>query len=145
MYTTVMITPATQELIDTFSMMDNWEERYEVLIDMGKNLPKMPDVLKTDGSIVKGCVSNVWMIGSIKDGKLSFLADSDAHIVRGLIALLNTVYIGSTPDEVLKTDIKDIFSKIGFSDHISPSRRNGFFAMVGRIKSIAEGAMVNQE
>ena len=124
-----------QEIIEDFALFDDWEDRYRYLIDIGRTLPAMDESLKTDENFVRGCTSRVWMVPEIKDGKLYFLADSDAHIVRGLIALLYRLYNGRALAEISAIDVKAMFEKIGLAQNLSPNRRNGFFAMVERIKS----------
>lgn len=129
-----------EELIENFSLFDDWEERYRYLIDMGQGLPPMNDNLKTDETFVKGCTSQVWLVTTIvsddENGKrrLTFIADSDAMIVRGLIAILMVAYNNKTKDEIQALDIEKIFDDLGLSSHLSPNRRNGFFSMVERIK-----------
>jgi len=125
------------ELKENFALFDDWEERYRYLIDLGRTLPPMEEGLKTEANIVKGCTSRVWMDAQIKDGVLTFTADSDAHIVRGLIALLFAAYNNKTLEEIRQTDIEAAFNEIGLSQNLSPNRRNGFFAMVQKIKSYA--------
>lgn len=126
-----------QELVDNFALFDNWEERYRYLIDLGRSLPVMEESLKTDNHLVKGCTSRVWMVSEVKDGVLSFVADSDAHIVRGLIAILYQVYNEKRLSEIAATDIEGAFKKMGLDQNLSPNRRNGFFAMVERIKFLS--------
>lgn len=127
-----------QELADNFTLFDDWEERYKYLIDLGKQLPDMPDSLKTDETMVNGCTSQVWMICETdNDGRHHFTADSDAHIVRGLIAILLSAYQGKTSGEIQSIDIEKTFQEIGLDQHLSPNRRNGFFAMVERIKTLS--------
>lgn len=123
------------ELVDNFSLFDDWEERYRYLIDLGKTLPAMHESLRTDSNLVRGCTSKVWMESSFQDGVFHFQADSDAHIVRGLIAILSILYQGRTADEIAAIDIRDVFSKLGLEQNLSPSRRNGFFSMVERIRA----------
>lgn len=125
-----------KELVDNFSLMDDWEDRYKYLIDLGATLPDMPEALKTDASKVRGCMSQVWMVlGWDGDRCLTLLADSDAQIVRGLIVVLRTVFVGKTADEIAKTDVEAEFAKLGLDQHLSPNRRNGFFSMVERVKA----------
>lgn len=123
------------ELKENFELFDNWEDRYRYLIDLGRKLPKLDDALKTEEFIVKGCTSQVWMVPEIRGGHFYFKADSDAHIVRGLIGVLDFVYQGIAVDEIAKIDIRAAFDEIGLSQHLSPNRRNGFFAMVERIRA----------
>jgi len=133
-----------EELIDEFDALEDWEERCDYLIDLGFDLPKMPDTDKIEQNRVHGCQSNVWMVARVNRQSdppvIDFLADSDAMIVRGLIAVLLTVYSGRTPDEILATDIKQVFSRIGLDRQLSPARRNGLFGMVMRIQTIAREA-----
>jgi cysteine desulfuration protein SufE len=124
-----------EEIVDNFGVFDDWEDRYRYLIDLGGQLAPMPEALKTDHARVKGCMSQVWMVlGWDGEGRLTFLADSDAQIVRGLIAILCSVFQGKTAEEIKSIDIGDIFKRLGLDQHLSPNRRNGFFAMVERIK-----------
>jgi cysteine desulfuration protein SufE len=128
-----------QDLQENFALFDDWEDRYRYLIDLGKELPAMDDALKTDETIVKGCTSRVWMISETSDdGKIHFTADSDAHIVRGLIALVLTAYQDKTPEEIGEIDIEQTFKEIGLDQHLSPNRRNGFFAMVERVRALSK-------
>ncbi|HRE91731.1 MAG TPA: SufE family protein [Myxococcota bacterium] len=133
------------ELRDHFSVLDDQDERYRYLIDLGKRLRPMPPELKTAGTKVDGCLSQVWLHASATGSgdalRLELLADSDAVIVRGLIAILLIAYDGRHPAEVLKTDTRDLFDELGFSTPLSMNRRNGFFAMVQRIQSEARGAL----
>lgn len=131
-----------EDLLDSLEFLDSWEERYRFIIELGKALPPMDDALKTDATRVEGCMSQVWMLGRPvgAPATIELLADSDAFIVKGLIAVLMTVYAGRTPAEILATDIDDLFERLGFGGQISVNRRNGFYAMVERIKAIARAA-----
>lgn len=131
----------TAELIENFSFLEDWEQRYSYLIELGKELPPMSDADKNDDTKVEGCMSQVWLKTSFEDGKLSFVADSDAFIVRGLIAVLRVVLSGKTPREILDADVEDVFAKLGMDSRLSPTRRNGFFAMVERVKFEASKAV----
>lgn len=122
------------ELIENFALFDDWEERYRYLIDLGRALPTMDEADKTDETLVRGCTSRVWIKEDIKEGILHFTADSDAHIVRGLIAVLDQTYQGIPLEEIAEIDIETAFSQIGLDQNLSPNRRNGFFSMVERIK-----------
>ena len=129
-----------QELVEGFALFDDWEERYAYLIDLGKTLPGMDEALKTDERIVRGCTSRVWLdtTSSVNTGGKTvyhFTADSDAMIVRGLIAILMAAFNDCTGEEIAQIDIEGAFNEMGLSTHLSPNRRNGFFAMVGRIKA----------
>lgn len=134
------------ELIENFELFGNWEDRYSYLIDLGRKLPELPEELKTDENKVQGCMSQVWLIANktpTDPPLLEFRADSDAAIVRGLIAIVLVVYSGRTPHEIVGADITEVFSQLGLDKHLSPNRRNGFFAMVERIKSIAKNHLEN--
>jgi len=126
-----------QELEESFSLFDSWEDRYRYLIDLGAELPPMDPVLKTPETLVKGCTSQVWLIAQTKNGSFHFTADSDAQIVRGLIYLLLAAYQDRTAAEINSVDITAAFDRMGLHQHLSPNRRNGFFAMVERIKTLA--------
>lgn len=130
-------TPGLEELSENFALFGDWEERYRYLIDLGRSLPKMDERLKTDENLVRGCTSRVWMVADIRAGRFHFTADSDAHIVRGLIALLRAAYEGRRISEIPGIDIEEKFKKIGLDQHLSPNRRSGFFAMVERIQKEA--------
>lgn len=131
----------TDELIENFSFLEDWEQRYSYLIELGKELPSMDEADKNADTKVEGCMSQVWLKTSVDGGVLTFIADSDAHIVRGLIAVLGVILSGKTPSVILETDVDAIFKKLGLDSHLSPTRRNGFFSMVGRIKADAAKAV----
>jgi cysteine desulfuration protein SufE len=126
-----------QELAENFAFFDDWEGRYRYLIDLGRTLPPMEESLKTDEVLVQGCTSRVWMIANVKDGIFHFTADSDAHIVRGLIALLMAAFQDKPAKEIPGIDIETTFKNMGLDEHLSPNRRSGFYAMVQRIKELA--------
>lgn len=130
-------------IVETFDLLDDWEDRYRYLIDLGRDLPPFPETERRDERLVPGCMSRVWMVARPSSGappQLEFLADSDAHLVKGLIAVLLAAYSGKTPDEVAALDIHALFSKLGLSEHLSTNRRNGFFSMVERIQREAAAA-----
>lgn len=130
-------------IIQNFEILGNWEERYRYVIDLGRKLPGLEEQFKTEDNRVKGCVSNVWLITRVGEGSppvLEFVADSDAHIVRGLVAILLAAYSGKTPEEILAVDIRNIFRQLDLEKHLSPSRSNGFFSMVERIQTLAKAA-----
>ena len=131
------INTGLNEMTENFALFDDWEERYRYLIDLGRDLPQMEEALKTDETLVRGCTSRVWMYAETKDGKFHFIADSDAHIVRGLIALLMAAYQGRAVEDIPGIDIEAAFQEIGLDQHLSPNRRSGFFAMVERIKVLS--------
>ncbi|OLF72313.1 cysteine desufuration protein SufE [Maricaulis sp. W15] len=126
------------DLVDEFDLLDDWEQRYRYLIDMGKALPDMPGDERTEGNRVKGCVSQVWLVTETAGNTLTFRADSDAHIVRGLAALMVRLYSGRTGEEILSVDARDVLAKIGLAEHLSPQRSNGLASMIGRIRGEAE-------
>ena len=133
-----MSAQALNEMVENFALFDDWEERYRYLIDIGRALPHMDESLKTDAHLVRGCTSRVWMVSNVEDDALHFQADSDAHIVRGLIALLMAAYQGQKLAYIPAIDIEQKFKDIGLDQHLSPNRRSGFFAMVERIQSMAK-------
>lgn len=125
------------ELREHFELLDGWEDRYRYLIDLGKGLAPMDAALKNDVTKVEGCMSQVWLVSRFEDGHIHLVADSDAAIVRGLIAVLLIAYDGKTPAEIAALDIAPVFDTLGLATHVSMNRRNGFFAMVERIKKEA--------
>lgn len=129
------------EILEEFAGLESWEDRCEYLIDLGFNLPEFPDEQKTEENRVQGCQSNVWMVLAQRPGDhpptIEVAADSDAMIVRGLIAVLLALYSGKTAAEILSTDAREVFSKIGLDRHLSPVRRNGLSGMVRRIREFA--------
>jgi cysteine desulfuration protein SufE len=128
------------DLVENFEFLDNWEERYRLLIDLGRQLPELPPEAQVEDNRVEGCTSNVWLIHEVEPGnppRLVFRADSDAFIVKGLIAIILMAYSGRTPEEIQATDIAGLFEKLGLEQQLTPNRRNGFFAMVERIREIA--------
>ena len=132
-----MTLESIKEVVENFSLFDDWEDRYRYLIDIGRELPHMDDTLKTDASLVNGCTSRVWLVPHVKDSVLTFQADSDAHIVRGLVALLFAAYQGRKLSEISSIDIEKMFKEIGLDQHLSANRRSGFFSMVEKIQSFA--------
>ncbi len=126
-----------EELIDNFELLGSWEERYQYLIELGKELPPLSEEECNEANRVRGCMSQVWLVADDDPEKLVFRGDSDAHIVRGLIALLRMLMSGRSPSEVQAMDIGDIFSRLGLENQITANRRNGFYAMVERIRALA--------
>jgi cysteine desulfuration protein SufE len=133
-----------EELVDNFGFLDDWEDRYRYLIELGRALPPLSDEERTPETKVRGCASQVWLVsqatGHGQDAILDFRGDSDAHIVRGLIAVLFALYSGRKAHEILATDEKAVFVKLGLNDHLTPQRSNGLASMVARIKSDATSA-----
>lgn len=127
------------EIISEFSMFDDWLDKYEYIIDLGKSLDSFPESSKTDEKLIKGCQSRVWLDWKTEDGKLYFQADSDAIITRGIISLLIRIYSGRTPGEILSSDFS-VVEKIGLKQNLSPTRANGLLSMIDTIRSAAEAA-----
>src|SRR5262245_21618633 len=134
----------TIETIRTdFALLDDWEDRYRYLIELGRELPPLPETLRTNANKVRGCASQVWLASAARPNGASsapvfeFQGDSDAHIVRGLIAILFALFQGKTAEDILRTDAQAVFAELGLKAHLTPQRSNGFFSMVERIRSDA--------
>ena len=125
------------EVVDEFSMFDEWLDKYEYIIDLGKSLTNYPDSAKTDDKLIKGCQSRVWLDSRVEDGRVVFNADSDAIITKGIISLLIKIYSGRTPEEILESDFS-VVEKIGLRENLSPTRANGLVSMIDKIREIAE-------
>lgn len=125
-----------EEIIDEFSMFDDWMQRYEYMIELGKSLPLIDPAYKTDNYIIKGCQSKVWVHAAMEDGKLNFTADSDAIITKGIIAILIRAFSGQQPQHILDADT-DFIDEIGLKEHLSPTRANGLVSMIKQIKLYA--------
>lgn len=125
------------EIIETFSMYDEWLDKYEYLIDLGKNLEEYPEEEKTEDKLIKGCQSRVWLDSRVEDGRIWFKADSDAIITKGIISLLIGVYSGRTPAEIAGDDFSFI-EKIGLKENLSPTRANGLVSMIDTIRKTAK-------
>lgn len=132
------------EIVDNFELLEDWEDRYRYLIELGRELEPLPEAAHNDANKVRGCASQVWLETTIErngdEPRIKLKGDSDAHIVRGLITLVFAVYSGRTSREIVETDIQPLFEKLGFSAHLTPQRSNGVRAMVERIKSDARAA-----
>ena len=126
-----------EELAETFDLLGDWEERYRYLIDLGRKLPPMPEAEHVEANKVRGCLSQVWMTGRVEAGVLRLAGDSDAHLVKGLIALLFALTNDRPAKEVAATDLGAAFTRLGLEQHITMNRRNGFYSMVERIKQLA--------
>jgi len=136
------IDDALAELQDEFELLGDWEERYRYVIELGKDLAPLADAERTDAYKVRGCASQVWLVTEPQaDGTLAFRGDSDAHIVRGLIAIVLRLYSGRAPAEILAFDAKAAFDKLGLSGALSTQRSNGLASMVARIRRDAETAL----
>lgn len=126
-----------EQLAESFALFSDWEERYRYLIDLGGRLAPMDPALKVEEHLVRGCTSKVWLVASIQNGVFHFIADSDAQIVRGLIYLLFVAYQNKSAEFVRTYDVESAFERLGLHQHLSPNRRNGFFAMVEKIRKLA--------
>lgn len=132
--------PTVDELFETFEDLEEWDERYDFIIDLGRELPELPKELQTEDNIVKGCMSTVWVVteteGEGESEELKIQADSDSIIVKGLIVLLLAFYNGMSSKEVAEADVESYLGKLGLNQHLSPQRRNGLFSMVKRLRTI---------
>ncbi len=131
-------TTTTDDIIETLSFFDSWEDRYKYIIELGKELPHLAEEYKVDGNIIRGCQSQVWLVSKIKGDTLFFMADSDAFIVKGLLAVVLAAYNGKTSDAILAFDVEAYFETLNLLQHLSLSRGNGLRAMVQRIKLMAD-------
>ena len=125
-----------QEIIEEFSMFDDWEERYQYMIELGKTLPLINPTYKTDDNLIKGCQSKVWVHAELKDDKIEFTADSDAIITKGIIAILIRVFSNQHPKDIIDADV-DFIDQIGLKEHLSPTRANGLVSMIKQLKLYA--------
>lgn len=140
------MTTTLDDILETFEFLDDWEDRYKYLIDLGKELPGLSDAEHSEEYKVRGCVSQVWLITSIAanaDGVpvLTFRGDSDALIVQGLVAIVTAIFSGKTAADILDIDVEAIFKTLGLQEHLTPQRSNGLRSMVGRIRTDAEAAL----
>ena len=133
------------EIRDNFALLEEWDDRYRYVIELGRMLDPLPEAEHSPGNKVQGCVSQVWLSKNVDRSKgeprLNYRGDSDAHIVRGLIAILLTLYSGHTPKQILTTDAIKVFDEFGFREHLTPQRSNGLRAMVERIRTDAREAL----
>jgi cysteine desulfuration protein SufE len=134
------------EIIENFALLDDWDDRYRYVIELGRGLAALPESERTETNKVQGCASQVWLASRIRpDGAggpvISFVGDSDAHIVRGLIAILFTLYSGKPAREILSTDAIAVFERLGLREHLTPQRSNGFRSMVERMRADARAAL----
>ncbi len=140
-----MATDRFEEIADDFAFLDDWEERYRYVIELGKAMPALPEVLRSPATKVEGCASQVWIVprldGAGRAARFDFEGESDAMIVRGLIAVLHALYAGLTPEEVLAVEAPAELGRLGLEQHLSSQRSNGLRAMVGRIRAIAQTAL----
>lgn len=124
------------EIVDEFSLFDNWDDKYEYIIDLGKRLPPLDDQYKKDENKVRGCQSTVWLVADYKDGRVIYKAESDAIIVKGLISMLIRVLSGQSPDDIINAKL-DFIRQIGMMTHLAQTRSNGLLAMVKQMKNYA--------
>jgi cysteine desulfuration protein SufE len=125
-----------EEIVDEFSMFDDWVERYEYIIELGKNLPLIKEEFKTENNLIKGCQSKVWLQGEKKEDKIVFTADSDAILTKGIIAILIRTFSNQKASDILEADMSFI-DEIGLKEHLSPTRANGLVSMIKNIKMYA--------
>lgn len=130
------ITEIKNDIIEEFAMFEDWEERYQYMIDLGKTLPLIDEQFKTDDNIIKGCQSKVWVHADMKVDKIAFTADSDAIITKGIIAILIRVFSNQHPKDIIEADT-DFIDKIGLKEHLSPTRANGLVSMIKQLKMYA--------
>ena len=135
-----MATAAFEDLAETFAFLDDWEDRYRHVIDLGKAFAPLDDSFKVPALKVQGCASQVWLRPMVADGRFDFQGDSDAMIVRGLIAVLHALYAGLPLDDVAKVDAKAELARLGLNEHLSSQRSNGLRAMVDRIRETTDRA-----
>jgi cysteine desulfuration protein SufE len=142
--------PEIEEIVDNFSVLDDWDDRYRYLIELGRELPPLTPAAHNDANKVQGCASQVWLDTDVRpDGAggptLTFSGDSDAHIVRGLIAVLFAIFSGRHAKDILATDAIALFERMGLREHLTPQRSNGFRSMVERIRSDARVSLTAAE
>ncbi|MEM7456798.1 MAG: SufE family protein [Planctomycetota bacterium] len=135
--------PAMDDLVEEFEELEDWDERYDLLIDLGRELPEFPADLQTAENVVKGCMSTVWLVTTTSQDTetnqqhIHIQADSDSIIVKGLIVVLLSFFDGHTAEDIIRHDAEEYFGKLGLNQHLSPQRRNGLFSMVKRLKELA--------
>lgn len=135
------------QILDDFEVLDSWDDRYRYVIELGRTLPEFPEEARTDRNKVQGCASQVWLVSGTLPPKngggpvVEFKGDSDAHIVKGLIAILFALYSGQPAKKILDTDAIAVFNRLGLGEHLTPQRSNGFRSMVERIRADAGAAM----
>ena len=125
------------DVLETFEFLDDWEDKYKYIIDLGRGLPAFDEKYMTEENRVHGCTSRVWLVHELAEGRVIFRGESDAHIVRGLVALILMIFSDKSPAEVLQIEARDTLDKLGLEKHLSPMRTNGHFSTVAKIKTIA--------
>ncbi|GHD31263.1 SufE family protein [Parahalioglobus pacificus] len=131
---------SSEDIVETLGFFDAWEDRYKYIIDLGKELPAMDDALHTEERLVRGCQSQVWIDTALENDRLQISVDSDAFIVKGLLAVVLAAYNNKTPAQVLAFNVDEYFEQLQLLNHLSPTRGNGLRAMVARIRQIAEAS-----
>ena len=126
------------DIIENFELIDAWEDKYRYIIELGETLPLLEEKFKTEDWKVKGCMSQVWLVPEIIDGKISFKGDSDAMIVKGIMAIVFSIFANKSAKEITGIEVGNIFVKLGLMEHLSPNRRSGLLSMVDKIKFYAE-------
>jgi cysteine desulfuration protein SufE len=131
--------PTTKELLEDFDDIQEWDERYDYLIDLGRELPELPEMLQSKENVVDGCMSTVWLVTDIDEAssKVAIQADSDSIIVKGLIVVMLSFFSGMTAEQIMTSDVSEYLGKLGLNQHLSPQRRNGLFSMIKRLKTLA--------
>jgi cysteine desulfuration protein SufE len=132
--------PRFDDIVADFAFLDDWDDRYKYLIDLGRALPPYPDEKRDDAHKVRGCASQVWLDAAVDAGRIAFTGDSDAHIVKGLAAVLLALYSGKTAAEILATDAGAALAPLDLSAHLTPQRSNGLASMAARMRAIAQAA-----
>lgn len=140
------MTSTLDDIVESFEFLDDWEDRYKYVIDLGRELPELPEGEKNEANKVRGCVSQVWLVTEIshrEDGQpvIAYRGDSDALIVQGLVAIVLALFSGKSAQEILDTDVDGLFAKLGLQEHLTPQRSNGLKSMVARIRADAEAAL----
>lgn len=140
--------PNLEEILDNMEFLENWEDKYKYIIELGQSINNFDDALKNNSTKVNGCLSQVWLYSKINQNKngekvLNFVGDSDAFIVKGLIAILIAIYSEKKPSEILDIKHEDIFTKFGLQNHLSPQRSNGLLSMIQRIKDDAHASIIS--
>ena len=140
---------AIDEIVDNFSLLDEWDDRYRYVIELGRSLGALPERERTEANRVQGCASQVWLATTVHSNErggpvLTFSGDSDAHIVRGLIAILFAIFSGKRAADILSTDAIALFERLGLREHLTPQRSNGFRSMMERIRADARAALATQ-
>ena len=130
-----------EKIVEDFELLDSWDDRYRYVIELGRKLPELPAADHIDTNKVQGCASQVWLTSSRKGDAIEFQGDSDAHIVKGLIAILFALYSGEKAKTIVETDANAVFNKLGLSEHLTPQRSNGFRSMVERMKRDANAVL----